>query len=130
MDKQKLPLGTGNKAAEEREYGPGWRDVHDVVREARNSFGEVPRVRIQSLSEPSGRWGLRVTVFVPTPAGWISGYGCFGPMFPGNGQKTMAAALWAAYNQLWQRPMGVTDEERAYLEYSDRCVAIDDLLDP
>jgi len=114
MGQQKLPLGTGNREAENREYGPSWKDVNAIAKEAMETFGKQPYVAMQPIGDAEGRWGLRYVVYV-FEGRWKCGIGVFGTTFPGNGQKTMCAAVWHAYHQLIANPIGVSERERSWL---------------
>lgn len=105
MTQQRQALGESTQRAEEREFGPGWKDVHFMLREVRESSPVEPKWRITPMNSPEGRWGLRVTVYAAHDHVMMQGVGCYGTIFPGNGQKTVAAAMWHALHSWLHNPM-------------------------
>lgn len=90
----------------EKEYGPGWYDVAAELREAKKTHGTSFMLTLHETTARDGRWGLAVTAHLREGATVRQGHGSYGPAFPGNGQKTMAAAVWHALHQLRSNPSG------------------------
>lgn len=90
----------------EREYGPGWWDVAAMMRDFKRQYGTLFMLTIHETTSRDGRWGLAVTAHLREGAVVRQGHGAYGPAFPGNGQKTMSAAVWHALHQLQSNPTG------------------------
>lgn len=84
---------------EKQSYGPGWWDVAESKRALERDYAVLITLRLVPTKSVDGRWGIRVVADVEAEL-VLSGYGGYGPAFPGNGQKNMAAACWHALFQL------------------------------
>lgn len=90
----------------EKEYGPGWWDVAAAMRDEKRLHGSDFWLTVHETTSRDGRWGLHVTANLRSGMVVQQGHGCYGPAYPGNGQKTMAAAMWRAIHQLQNNPSG------------------------
>lgn len=115
MTQQKMPLGETTQRAEEREFGPGWKDVHFMLGEMGEATEVEARWRVTPLKSPEGRWGIRVTVYGSHDGTVTQGVGCYGSIFPGNGQKTLAAAMWRAIHNWTHNPTPIGESDRWFL---------------
>lgn len=80
-------------------YGPGWYDAWDYVRQFEAQSGKRVKLTIEPVRSTKQQFGWRVTAALEeTPT--IFGCGCFGPAFPGNGQKSFAASVYRAMLEL------------------------------
>lgn len=90
----------------EKEYGPGWYDVAAELREWKVNHGTNFYLTLHHTADRNGRWGIHVTAHLKQGMVISQGHGAYGPAYPGNGQKTMAAAVWHSMHQLRTNPSG------------------------
>lgn len=87
------------KADAEGQRGPGWYDVTSYVRAMEKQYGMHLVLFVEKTGLGNKSWGLRVTAaFAEVPE--IFGCGSYGPAHPGNGQKSMSAAMYHALLKL------------------------------
>lgn len=77
------------------ERGPGWFDVAAYTRALEKQHGKFVVISTCVNTARNGAWGLHITARFKDED-MPRGYGCYGPSYPGNGQATMAAAMYHA----------------------------------
>lgn len=90
MDKRKA-----NPALTPRYDGPSWYDAWDLHKAMERAMGKRIDVFITPAKGSRNEYGWRCVATIegsPVPYGC----GCFGPAFPGNGQKSFAASVYRA----------------------------------
>lgn len=91
-----------NKDAEFKnggDRGPGWYDCWEMQQEMEKEHGYTILIVMEPARAAKGKTGYRIVARLNT-ASQPFGAGCYGSAFPGNGSKTMAAALYRALVQL------------------------------
>lgn len=90
----------------EKDYGPGWHDVAAEMADLKRLYGSDFWVTVHQTSTRDGRWGLHVCANLKSGGAIQQGHGVYGRAYPGNGQRTMAAAMWHAMFKLRTDPSG------------------------
>lgn len=75
--------------------GPSWYDAWELANAMERNLGERIEFRIAPSKAANQRYGWRVTALLEKSPS-VYGCGCFGPAFPGNGQKSFAASVYRA----------------------------------
>lgn len=100
-----------------RYEGPSWYDAWDLHRTMERALGKRIAIRITPGRGSRNEYGWRC---VATFEGADNPYGCgcFGPAFPGNGQKSFAASVYRALLALdeanataWAADLGMTQSD-------------------
>lgn len=75
--------------------GPSWYDAWEMHRSMEKSFKTKAELIMSPARAGNGKYGWRITARLESNPK-VFGCGCFGPAFPGTGQKSFAAATYRA----------------------------------
>lgn len=103
----------------EKDYGPGWFDVAASMADLKAEYGSDFWVTVHQTSTRDGRWGLHVCANLKAGGAVLQGHGVYGRAYPGNGQKSMASAMWVAMHNLIANPSGEHIPQPEELKYDE-----------